>query len=207
MEAAATHVHGAGDLARKRAVRSLSLRPALITALGLLGPTAFSPCAGQTPEYEVKAVILERLTDFVEWPEASTVHDPATPFVVGVFGENPFGTLLHEQWADARIWGNPVSVRQVSEPAELTSCHLLFIGDVDEETLANVLSLTQHRAILTVSDRDGFAERGVLVNLELADDRVQLVVNAAAVGESGLRVSHLLMGMARIVNPQGDHLP
>ena len=102
---------------------------------------------------------------------------------------------------DAVLAGKPVTIRQYFDLRELGPCHLLFIGETDEETLSRILAHTRERAILTVSDREGSAEKGVLVNLELVESRVQLVVNESAVRESGLRMSHLLLGMARIVSP------
>lgn len=170
--------------------------PALLPLLLCLPRTA----AAQAPEYEVKATILERLTGFVEWPPEA-LDNPSQVFDVCVFGTNPFGSILEEIFADQRVAGRPVVVRHVADVSELDPCRLLFIGGTDAETASRVLLRTRGRAVLTVSDRAGFTSRGVLVTLELAQRRVQLVVNETAVRESGLRMSHLLLGMARIVNP------
>ena len=57
----------------------------------LLGAVALlaGASAAQVPEYALKAEFLERFTRFVDWPGE---HDPRSPFVIGVYGSNPFGS-------------------------------------------------------------------------------------------------------------------
>jgi hypothetical protein len=46
-----------------------------------------------SPEYQVKAVFLFQVIQYVTWPE-HTFASPDAPIEIGVLGENPFGSAL-----------------------------------------------------------------------------------------------------------------
>ena len=75
----------------------------LILSLGLCIPIS---ATAQLDEYKVKAVkavYLEKLTRFIEWPKSSGMSDTSTPFVVAVIGENPFGSILEKAYAKQKV--------------------------------------------------------------------------------------------------------
>lgn len=169
-----------------RLLRVLALLPGLATA--------------QVPEYALKAEFLERFTRFVEWPAGSAVRDATTPFVIGVYRTNPFGSLLEQIGASRRIKGKPVEVRIVSTPGEAEKCALLFIPATESRQLGAILAQTVDKPILTVSEVAGAAERGVLVNFYISEDNLRFEINDAAVKRSGLDFSARLLKLARILN-------
>jgi hypothetical protein len=154
----------------------------------------------QVPEYEVKAEFLERFTRFVEWPAGSTVQDATTPFVIGVYGTNPFGSYLAKVARDRRIKGKPIEVRVVSSPDEAERCELLFVPGAAQRHLPAILARTADRPILTVSESPGAAEQGVLVNFYTAEDNLRFEINDAAVRRSRLEFSSRLLKLARVLN-------
>ena len=46
-------------------------------------------------EYKIKAVFLYNFAKFVEWPP-NVFPDANTPFVIGVLGQDPFGSYLED---------------------------------------------------------------------------------------------------------------
>ncbi len=53
---------------------------------------SFPPGAyAQLSEYDVKAVFLSRIAEYIEWPEQADAEEDSEPFVIAVIGENPFG--------------------------------------------------------------------------------------------------------------------
>src|SRR5262245_52584440 len=69
-------------------LRNLS---ALIVALLLVSPGASAALS----EHRVKAVFLFNFSKFVEWPPSAFAAADA-PFVIGVFGRDPFGNDLDD---------------------------------------------------------------------------------------------------------------
>ena len=88
---------------------------AVLRALGLalFAFLLLAPSRAATPgEYQVKAVFLYNFSRFVEWPETAFA-DPKSPFVVGVFGFDPFGADLDEAVRGESVRGHPLVVRRV----------------------------------------------------------------------------------------------
>ena len=155
----------------------------------------------QTSEYTIKAAFLERFTRFIEWPEESTVSDTTKDFVLGIIGENPFGSILEELYDTQKIKNKRVEILHVSNLNEITGCHLLFISKSEEKELSNILLATKNKPILTISDTNGFAEKGVLINFYLAESKIRFEINEKAVNNSGLSISYHLFNVAKIIKP------
>ena len=77
---------------------------------------AAAPALPAPSEYQVKAVFLYNFSRFVEWP-ASAFAGPDAPFVVGVFGHDPFGADLDEIVRGETAAGRPLIVRRVRTAA------------------------------------------------------------------------------------------
>lgn len=159
----------------------------------------------QSKEYLVKAVFLERFTRFIEWPEESAISDTSKPFVLGVIGENPFGSILEQLYATQKIKNKKVMIRYISDMNQISDCNLLFIAKSENKRLSEILSLTKEKAILTISDTGEFAAKGVLINLYIARDNINFEINEKMVRKSGLRMSYLLLKEAKITNPTGEN--
>ncbi len=152
-------------------------------------------------EYELKAVYLERITRFLEWPKKGSAVRREDRFVIGILGEDPFGAKLDDLYAGRRIKERPIEILRLDDPGKAGKCHLLFISGSEAERLPEILAVTGGKPILTVGDTDGFAEKGVLVNLVIEDDRLRFVINEAAFHEAGIRVDSLMLKVARVVAP------
>lgn len=155
----------------------------------------------QFEEYELKAVYLERMTRFFEWPDATGDFGADDSFVIGVLGENPFGTRLTDLYAERTIKSKNIKVRYLSQLKEIEGCHLLFISRSMSEELPQILEVTAKKPILTVGDTKGFAEKGVLVNLFIENDKIRFEINEQGFHEAGILIDSLLLKVSKIVNP------
>ena len=173
------------------------LRYFVILCIGLFIPLS---AVAQQSEYTIKAVFLEHFTRFIEWPESIEIADPSYPFYVAVIGENPFGSILDQIYSEQKIKNRRVEIMYLSTPDEITDCQILFISSSNKEILSEILSRTRNKPILTVSDTNGFAENGVLINFYLTGSKIKFEINERAVHESGLVMSYRLLSLARIVN-------
>lgn len=157
-------------------------------------------------EYLVKALLLERLTRFVTWPESAPVNQPQNPFVLCVIGENPFGLHLETIYATQLIKKKPVTIRYIAGRGDhegIRECALLFITHSAAHALQQILDITRTLPILTVGDTLGFGEKGVLINFYFSKARVRFEINQTAVLAAGLQVEYLLYLSARILHPVG----
>ena len=153
----------------------------------------------QPSEYEVKAAFLFNFTKFVEWPEDS-FSDPHAPIVIGIIGEDPFGGSLPGIIAGQRVQGRPIAIMNYHRGDDLRRCHILFVSDSERLYTAQILTGLQDASVLTVSDINGFAAAGGMMQFVKQGNRIHFVVNLNAAMQTRLRVSAKLLALAQVVN-------
>jgi YfiR/HmsC-like len=174
--------------------RALPLVALLVAARGLTAQ------AVRASEYQVKAVFLFNFAQFVDWP-ADAFPDSATPLVIGVLGIDPFGGALDQTVRDERLGRRRFQVRRYRSVDEIKTCHILFISRSEGDRPEGILAGLKHRPILTVSDADGFAERGGMIRFVTDRNRIRLQLNTNATEAAHLTVSSKLLRVAEIVTP------
>ena len=178
-----------------RYVRAFLLRAVIAAAAGGWLPGAASQESGQT--LLLKAGFITKFPNFVTWPDAGASQDGDFP--ICVFGDTAIEAPLREVAAHGQVYGRPIRVRRVTAIPGLGECQLLFIPAVERTRLGNILGYTREKPILTVGDSEGFAEKGVLINLYVEDQRVRFEINREAVARSGLRLSFRLLETAGVI--------
>ena len=79
---------------------------------------------------------------------------------------------------------------------------MLFIGRHSSRQLSVLLSPIDATPVLTIGDTEGYARRGIHVNFFINENgQIRFEINHAAAQKAGLKISHLLLGLARIVDP------
>lgn len=152
-------------------------------------------------EYKVKAGYLFNFAKFVEWPESSFTNASA-PFVVGLVGEDPFGTLLEEALAGRNVNGRTFVIRQFGPQEDLSHCHILFVSRSEKARLANLLEGLRGRAVLTVGEHDRFGQLGGMINFNLMSGQVKLETNPEAALAAGLKISSKLLAASKPVKTE-----
>jgi hypothetical protein len=161
----------------------------------LLAPAMGAPAPG---EYQVKAVFLYNFSRFVSWPREAFVNESA-PFVVGVFGHDPFGSELDEAVKGEAVDGRPLVVKRVQTAAEAAECQILFIHQSEDKRLPEAIAAVGSHSVLTVSDVPGAAQRGVMIRLVTEGGRIRMRIDAESVRAARLTISSNLLRSAQIV--------
>jgi len=167
-----------------------------LLAVGFVGA---HPVAAQVSrEYDLKAVFLYNLASFVEWPETA-FGGPEAPFVIGVVGDDPFGSVLEEIVTGEYVGKHPFAIRRYRRASEIDGCHVLFISSSETRRVGGILARLRGRPVLTVGDMPGFVEVGGMIGFTTEREQLQLQVNPAAVQAAELNVSSKLLEVARVV--------
>ena len=152
----------------------------------------------QPSEYQLKAAFLFNFTKFVEWPDSS-FEDPQAPIVLGIIGDDPFGDNLARIIAGQKVQGRSLVIRKERWGDDLRRCHVLFVSASEHEHSARILGSVQSANVLTVSDVEGFAEAGGVIEFVTQEKRVRFIVNLDAATQSKLRLSAKLLALARVI--------
>lgn len=153
-----------------------------------------------TKEYILKAGFIERFTRFIEWPANANMDDQAQPFVIGVIGDDPFDGNLDKFYKKTSIKNKKVDIHYYSSPDQIKPCNILFISESKHDEIESILKSLKSDSILTMADTDGYAEKGVMINFIIKEDKIRFEINESSIKQSKLKVSHLLLRQATVVN-------
>jgi len=179
---------------------------ALLTAITAL-LSSLLLVQGQSPrtsEYQLKAVFLFNFAQFVDWPPSATQDSqppqpPQPPLLIGILGDDPFGTFLDETVRGERVGARPIQVRRYRRIADIEACNILFISRSESERVPEILSAVKNRPVLTVSDGDGFASQGGIIEFFTDKSRIRLRINLDAAEAANLTISSKLLRVAEVV--------
>jgi hypothetical protein len=208
--ASKTQDHLAGQ-----AARSASRRPPAILAfrrriafsfflaLVMAGSVGARAQSGSANEYDVKAAFLFNFAKFIEWPNSSPQLSKS-PFVICVYGDDPFGSSLDAIVKGKTINDREIVTRRVHKTEELRECQMVFISSSEESKMPAVLAALNGSSVVLIGETPGFAQQGGHIQLVMEDNRVRFLVNVDAAKRSHLQISSKLLSLAEIVHEERD---
>jgi hypothetical protein len=178
-----------------RTLKHQSARWLVASVILLLSGLKLSAQTPTSPEYQVKAVFLFNFAQFVDWPPKA-FPETQTPLVIGVLGEDPFGTYLDETVRGEKVKDRPLVVQRYRRVGEVKTCHVLFISRSETDRLEQIFANVKGRYILTVGDAEDFALRGGMIQLVTEKNKIRMRINLEAVKAAGLTISSKLLRVA-----------
>lgn len=148
-------------------------------------------------ESRVETAFLFNFSKFVTWPETS-FGDRNSPIIFAVFDAERYAAAS-ESLTGRQIGGRALEVRKIVDIDEALNSHLLFIGAAEAPRLDKHLAAIAGRPILTVSDIEGFAARGGMVELFKRERKIRFGIQMAPVRKSGLNISSEVLRLASFV--------
>jgi hypothetical protein len=146
-------------------------------------------------EYQVKAVCVLNAVRFVSWP-ASAFENSDAPLVIGILGENPFGSTLQDVVKGETFQQRRIIVRRV-RVEEAAAVHVLFISHSENDHLPGILRALGGSSVLTISENERFTQSGGILGLRLAAGRIRFEANPDAAARAQLKINSQFLLMAR----------
>lgn len=149
-------------------------------------------------EYAVKSALLFRLPQFVYQPDQ--VRDAFLE--ICLLGSNPFGGAL-EKLAQAPVEGRPVRLLKLGSAADAGGCDFVFITRSETGNLEGILRRLGIHPAVTVSDIEGFARAGGMVEFALGSEgaAISILINRKAAQKQGIEFNAQLLRLAKMVEP------
>ncbi len=181
-------------------IKNIRRLPALLVGIWIVCIPFKGACSDNDKEYLLKAAFLYNFAKFIQWHD-SAFKNPEDPVLLCLLNGEAFGNAI-ETIRDKEVSNKrKLSVRLCKSVKEVSGCHILFIASSESENLPSILSLTQTAPMLTVSDTEGFAQRGVMLNLVNIDNKIRFESNMNALNSMPFKLSSQLLKLAIIVNP------
>lgn len=156
---------------------------------------ASSPYAQSNEEYRVKAAYIYNFIKFAEWSGEHSVNRRSSIDVCIVGDSDLIQTKpVFAQGSTPKLSISLVQESNIKNIAE--HCHIAFISESESAALADILTALKGKPVLTVSDIEGFPEKGGMIGFVLVDKKIKLVVNTNPVAAAGLRIDAQLLEIA-----------
>jgi len=167
--------------------------------LALSAPLAAADAddAARLLERRVKAALLYRFINYVEWPESAFAAS-STPFVIGVAGADPLAAELAEFAIDRTVLNRPLVVRRVQGAESIKDVQILFVGRQGSSQLPSLLRAAPPQA-LVVTDWDNALRGGSVINFLLVGGQVRFEVSLETAQRRNIRLSSRLLSVAHQV--------
>jgi hypothetical protein len=145
-------------------------------------------------EQDIKAGLLYNFLRYTEWPAPHAQPNA----VVCIYGRDPFEGRLAPM-TGRTVNQQRIEVRAVRTYAEMDACSMLVVSADERARWPQLRAYLARRDVLTVSDYDGFARAGGMIEFTRLNNRVGVRVNVEAVQEANLAVQDRLMRLATAV--------
>lgn len=190
---------------RARLLREKFTRLAIVLASMVFAHFIMATQAGaqvSLSEYQIKAAYLFNFLKFVEWPE-DAFADPLAPIVIGIAGEDPFGSALPNVIIGKTVQGRDLVIRKYRVGEDLRSAHILFISISEKKRIPQLLAGLRGSSVLTVADSTDFLVEGGMIQLYYEDNRIRFAIDVDATDRAKLKISSKLLSLARVVGGSG----
>lgn len=143
---------------------------------------------------QAKVSMVYNFPKFVEWPPS-----PSPELVLCIFSADRFGPSFNALHGKA-LKDKTVMVRRITAVSDSRVCQLLFIPATETSQLPALLQALQDSPVLTVSDSEGVAARGVMIEIIMVEEsRLGFKINLQVARQRQLQLSSQLLKLARAV--------
>lgn len=161
-------------------------------------PSISSARQDANAEYKLKAAYLYNFLQFTEWPPSAFQRE-TSPLIIGVFGRDPFGRSLEQIVQGESVNGREIAIVRIEHVNDIKRCHVLFIPRTEQGQVDSILSALHNANVLTVSEVDGFTDRGGAISFFVREKKLRFEINPNVVKKADLRVSSRLLRLAKVV--------
>src|SRR5579859_3321419 len=98
--------------------------PALTMSLLVAGVAMAPAPADESNEYRVKAALIFKFIQFVEWPKDGNQKS----IVVATVGKDPFDGALEQILAGKQVGGKTIVVKHYGSANDMEKCQVLFVA-------------------------------------------------------------------------------
>ncbi len=158
----------------------------------------------------VKVALLYKLTQFVSWPGDNWDEDwdrdrnrlPAgapDPFRFCTLNDTSFDEAL-AALEGRRVDGRAIQVETLLPDAHPDTCDLLFVSSTaNTQSGYAMFERCRGKPILTISDSNGFADRGGMIEITKRRKRLAFRINLAATRANGIRIAAPLLELSTVI--------
>jgi hypothetical protein len=173
----------------------LALLSALYLLLGSIG-TSWAEASPDDVARQIKAAYLVKFANYIEWPPGS-FEGPESPIVIGVIGADRLADELQRITHDRQVGKRPVAVRRLTTSDTSARVHILYMGTRAGDRLKSWFQSVEGQPMLSVTDSTHDLAHASAIKFVIDKNRVRFDVSVPAAERSGIKITALLLTVAR----------
>ena len=142
---------------------------------------------------DIETAYIYNFAKFIQWPDERNNR-----LRICVLGENSFEKKLAKLNSKA-LKDRKIEVKKVADIGQVHACEMLILPPLPEEMLHKITKVAQKEHILTISNQDSYAKKGVMINFYIEKKKVRFAINHRSIKKAGIRVSSKLLRVAKVV--------
>ena len=146
-------------------------------------------------EYQIKAAILVKISQFFSWDSIYTTKDIQT-INFCLFQPEPFGKFIDELIQKRNTMSKKVFLNITRVTDDISSCHILFLTEQDAWAFEG---LTHREDLLLISENSMISDTDLHLNLFLDKRKVKFEMNIDNIKKSQINLNSALVSVAKIV--------
>lgn len=162
-------------------------------------PYAQEKKTAAVPEPAVKAALVIKILQYLDWSRAPQEAQPADVLIIAVVDADAVANALKQLAAGDHGLDRRVEVRTYTRVEDISDCHVLYLGGTAEDGFAAMQQKTNHKAVLTITEHEGYAERGAAINFLREGDRITFEVNHDTLQAAALHLDPRVLRVAKRV--------
>lgn len=168
----------------------------IIKALIFLVVIVSSSGSLKAQQYQYHKIYIYNFTKYIQWPSDKQSGD----FIIGVYGKSPMITELTTMAATRSVGSQKIIVKEINNPSDAESCHVLFIPESKSGILSDVRTKLGGNSTLVITEREGLGKQGSAINFVIIDGKLKYELNKTTLEKAGLKVMPDLIKLAILVN-------
>jgi len=156
--------------------------------------------------YQVEAAQIFKIPVLITWPKSKPeIYDTTQPFIIGIIGKSRISQFLINCSKTEKIKDKHVIVKSIHDISEINSCQILFVGENEISRLSCIVDQAIKYSVLTISDCNGFGEKGILINFYIDENScVRFEINLYQLKLTEFDFSSHLLECAKLIYLKRD---
>ncbi|MCW8929682.1 MAG: YfiR family protein [Gammaproteobacteria bacterium] len=154
-----------------------------------------------TNEDKIKASYVFNFIRFIDWPLNQRIES-SKPIVVCVINKNNQFIKAFSPVVGKEVKGHLLTFRKISEPYDISKCHLLYIDKAEKNLISQLLPKIKKYNILSISDMNAFCSMGGMIGMVTKKGKVKVEINLSVAKAAGFKINSNLLEVATIVSSQ-----
>ena len=146
-------------------------------------------------EYAIKTAFLYRSLHYVEWNDKNTEQN----IIVICFTKSDNFSNTFQSLQNRKVNERTISFLKVTSYDNSNGCDVMYVPTDRSADLRKILNTLNNKNILTISDRHGNANNGVILNFPVDNQKVSIEINIDAANKQNIKFSAKLLRIAEII--------